>query len=165
MTMCLSNETLVVVRLGDASPDDTRHATDCALCASRLASMRTDLARIDAILAVAPPRRVARPARGSIAVRLAPFAVAAAAALVLLVARGEHPVGAPAHAPVSVAAVADEVSGAFAPVDDDDGDDTDENDDDGSDDDTTWAASTCALDEPFIGIGCDNGVQLTALAW
>lgn len=169
MTMCLSSEVLMAVRLGEASPDESRHATDCALCAGRLASMRTDLARIDAILAV-PARRIVRPARASIVVRTAPFAMAAAVALVLVVARRDHPVDAPLRAPAKVAAVGDvaeDISGTFATVDDD-GDDTDDNDDDGGDDgtdETTWAASTCALDEPFIGVGCDNGVQLTALSW
>jgi hypothetical protein len=164
MTMCLSNEILLAVRLGEASPDDTRHAGECALCAGRLASMQTDLARIDAILAT-PPAQVARPVRASIAIRLAPFVVAAAAALVLLVARGDRPVVAPTQAAaVNTASVADEVSGAFEHVDDDEGDGTDDNDDDDTDE-ASWTVSTCTLDEPFIGVGCDNGVQLTALDW
>lgn len=169
MTMCLSNETLMAIRLGEASPGDIRHATDCTLCGGRLAALRADLARIDVILAAPPAARVARPVRRSIAFRLVPFAVAAAAALVLLVSRGDRPVVAPAHAPSAVAVATDTVedtSGMFASVVDDDGDGGDDgNDDDGNDDDATWAASTCALDEPFIGVGCDNGVQLTALSW
>jgi hypothetical protein len=169
MTMCLSNETLLAVRLGEALPAAAAHAGECALCAGRLTSMQADLARIDAILAP-PPSRVAPPLRTSIAIRLAPLMVAAAAALVLFVARGDRSAVAPAPATiVNVASIAHEMSGAFEHVDDEgDGDDTDDGDGDGNDDNTdeaSWTVSTCALDEPFIGVGCDNGVQLTVLDW
>jgi hypothetical protein len=170
MTMCLSDETLLAVRLGEASPDDDRHAAACVLCAGRLASLRADLARIDAILA-SPRRAVVGRARAPIAIRLAPFVVAAAAALLLVVARSDAPAPAPARSDqTDVAGLVDEVSAAFEPVDDDGGDDNENdndngNDDDGDTDEASWAVSTCTLDEPFIGVGCDSGVQLTALTW
>lgn len=133
------------------------------LCARRLAHLRADLARIDAILALPPPPPVRPDPAGSFPLTtprwVAPLATAAMVALVVAT-RVSLPTT-PTASDADVAAVLADVNAVFAT-----------NDDDSSTDDTPGAIdvafgarSTCRLDEPFIGIDCtDEGVTLAALS-
>ena len=152
-TMCLQDDALLAIRLGEAPAADERHAATCPLCARRLGTLRADLARIDAHLALPPPRtRRERPLR---ALAWVPLALAAAAglAVVLLRPHADVPTPAAAYDPdvvvflgdVANALDADEQSRAdppLAPVDL-----------------ALGGRSTGGLDESFIGVGCDDGMQ------
>lgn len=162
-TMCLSDETLLAVQTGDGAPDDVRHAGGCVLCARRLTHLRADLARIDAILALPPPPPVRLDHAGGFQLPtprwLAPLAAAAMVALVVAT-RMSLPTT-PAASDADVAAVLADVNAVFATSDDDSRTD----DTPGAIDVAFGARSTCRLDEPFIGIDCnDEGVTLAALS-
>jgi hypothetical protein len=162
--MCLGDDALLTVFLGEASAADARHAASCPLCAWRLQGLRADLARIERHLASPPPALRAHTRRAS---AWAPLAAVAAVgvALLLLVVRPsvEPPVGAGddtdvvafvgevTEALIADAAAAEEYEygGAYGSAT--------------SVDLALGGRSTCGLDEPFIGLGCDNGVQLAAL--
>ena len=161
-TMCLRDDALLAVSLGEAPAADARHAASCPLCTWRLQGLREDLARIEAHLAAAPPPVRAPVARGFAWV---PLATLAAAGLALLLLRpSPEPPTATSEDP-DVVAFLGEVTEALAP----DGVYGDEDEYGGVDTSATsvdlalGGRSTCGLDEPFIGLGCDNGVQLVAL--
>ena len=176
-TMCLQDDALLAVHLGEAPAADVRHLGDCPLCMRRLGKLRADLARIDTHLAApAPPARRGRPLR---ALAWAPLAVAVAAglALVLLRPHPEAPTATAADDPDIVVFLGD-VAAALDPVDGNGGaEDAREPLDALGDPDVQGRADTPAmpvalalgarstggLDESFIGVGCDNGMQVAAV--
>lgn len=149
---CLDEAGLLRVQLDDASADERTHADACPTCTRALASLATDLGRIDAVVrAGVAIRRVPRPMR----VRLVP--VAAMAVLVLAVVLGRHAVIPRHEAADDTLAVLDDVDTAVATYDvaglfDDQADDDDS------------ARSTCTWGEPFLGMGCDES-PATLIAW
>ena len=164
MTTCLSEESLLGVHLGEAPAGAVRHAACCPRCARHLAALRGDLARIDALLRV-PPLPVRR--RVSMALRVAPILATAAVLLLVVVARWPAP--ATRQAERDVVALVDDISSALAPAGADDAPADVAPaiwlDDDDGDEDDAGGRSTCSLDEPFLGVECDNNVQLATLGW
>ena len=163
-TMCLRDDALLAVSLGEAPAADARHAASCPLCTWRLKGLRGDLARIEAHLATAPPPVGAPVARAFAWTPLAAVAAAGLALLLLLLRpSAEPPMG--ASDDTDVVAFLSEVTDALTP----DGASGDEYEYGGAYTSATsvdlalGGRSTCGLDEPFIGLGCDNGVQLVAL--
>jgi hypothetical protein len=140
---CLDDDALLAIEFADAPPGHVRHAAACMRCAGHLRQLDADLARIDAHLATAPP--ACRPARAILVLPLA----AAAAALVLTLAVLRHgPTPSPGDA--QVLAFLDAVDDAVAEAEPGDTASA-----------TSFAGdvafrSTCGLDEPFIGVGCDD---------
>jgi len=175
-TPCLQDDVLLTVHLGDAPPADVRHAETCPQCRRRLAALREDLARIDAVLSLPPPAvRHERSLRG---LAWVPLALAMAAGLVLVLARphGQVPEAAAAYDPDVVVFLGD-VADALDPLDGYDGEDTlDPLDTLGDADvqgriDTPATPTDLALgrrstfgpDESFIRVGCDSGRQRAAV--
>ena len=171
-TMCLQDDALLAIHLGEAPAADERHAATCPLCARRLGTLRADLARIDAHLALPPPRtRRERPLR---ALAWVPLALAAAAglAVVLLRPHAEVPTPAAAYDPDVVVFLGD-VANALDPLDGYGGaedaleplDALDADEQSRADpplapvDLALGGRSTGGLDESFIGVGCDDGMQ------
>ncbi|TMA69626.1 MAG: hypothetical protein E6J68_01270 [Deltaproteobacteria bacterium] len=172
-TMCLQDDALLAIHLGEAPAADVRHAAICPLCTGRLGTLRADLARIDAHLALPPPP--ARRERSLRALAWVPLTLAAAAglALVLLRPHAEAPTPPAAYNP-EVVVFLDDLADALDPVDGYSGaEDTLEPLDATGDADVQGRANTAAapvglalgggstrgLDESFIGVGCDNGIQ------
>jgi hypothetical protein len=143
MMTCLDDDALLAVGFADAPPAHVRHAAACMRCAGRLRQLDADLTRIDAHLATAPPPP--RPAR---AVLLLPLA-AAAATFVLTLAVLHHGPASPTG-DAQVVAFLDAVDDAVA--------ETDPADTAAATSSATDVVfrSTCGLDEPFIGVGCDD---------
>ena len=141
---CLSEQRLLELHMGDGTDADRRHAAGCAECQTRLRALARDLGRIDTVLGEAPPRRV--PSRGR-ALRIAPLAVGAVLALVVMLARVPQ-----THVESSdddTLALADEVSDALT-LDDESAD--------------TSTESTCVWGDPLLGVGCDEP-GATQIAW
>jgi len=172
-TMCLQDDALLAIHLGEAPAADVRHAAICPLCTGRLGTLRADLARIDAHLALPPPP--ARRERSLRALAWVPLTLAAAAglALVLLRPHAEAPTPPAAYNP-EVVVFLDDLADALDPVDGYSGaEDTLEPHDATGDADVQGRANTAAApvgleldgrstrgrDESFIGVGCDNGIQ------
>lgn len=133
---CLSEQRLLELHMGDGTDADRRHAAGCARCQTRLRVLARDLGRIDTVLGEAPPRHI--PSRGR-AWRLAPLAVGAVLALVVMLARVQQ-----THVGSSdddTLALADEVSDALT-LDDEPADASTE--------------STCVWGDPLLGVGCEE---------
>jgi hypothetical protein len=162
MTDCPSDAVLLDVHLDESGADEMRHVAGCPRCARRLALLRADLAEIDAILATTDPPR--RRARLSLALRLAPLAaVALVAVLLSLHDSAPGPTPAPGNAE-AVAFLAD-VSAALAPPNPLAGVERERDPFPSGVELVLDARSTCALDDPFMGTGCQDGVQLPAEEW
>jgi hypothetical protein len=160
MRDCPTDAALLAVHLGESPAGDARHVAGCASCTRRLALLRADLAEIEAILATtAPParRRRLRP----VALGLAPLAVVAVVALLLLAVRTPTPTSAPAPGNAEVVSFLDDVSAALAPTDPFAGVERDGDPAPSGVELVLDARSTCTLDDPFIGTGCQDGAQLT----
>jgi hypothetical protein len=153
--LCLADEEVLAVHHGEASPGITRHANECLACARRLALLRGDLERIDEILALPPSRMEPR----RLVLRL-PLA-AAAAAVVLLVGgvwwRGES------RGPVrstngEEAIFLDDLSALLSPPAGYGIGDAYVNAPQAPSaiDVALGGRSTCGVDEPFLGVGCDD---------
>lgn len=163
---CLSDDALVAVHFGDGPEIDARHATACLGCARRLAALRADLGRIRTVLATAPPRR--RAARVPLAM-FVPLVVAAAAALLVFVwtTRASRELAALSTiATGDEASFLDDVALALSPAATDEQADTDASAE--SEPSALEIAlgdeSTCDVDEPFWGVGCnDDDTRLAAL--
>jgi hypothetical protein len=169
-TMCLQDDALLAIHLGEAPAADVRHAAICPLCTARLGTLRAELARIDTHLALPPPP--ARRERSLRALAWVPLTLAAAAglALVLLRPHAEAPTPASAYNP-DVVVFLDDLADALDPFDG--AEDALEPSDALGDADLQGRAgpsgapvglalggrSTYGLDESFIGVGCDDGMQ------
>ena len=139
-----SDAALLALHHGEATTADRTHVVSCATCALRRVALARDLDRIATLLAL-PVRTVRRP-RWLPAWLAAPL-VAAAAAWLLMLAPVRAPAPDPGAAPTGVATMVQEVADAVF--------DTDPAwADDGTARTEEQYASTCALDEPFFGLGC-----------
>jgi len=119
-TLCLDDEALLALHLGEAPAADVRHLRDCPQCMRRLGKLRADLAQIDAHLA-APPPRVPR-TRSPRALVWAPLGLAATAALAVVLLR-PHDAAPPAPATYDpeVIGFLGDVEDALDPLDEYDG--------------------------------------------
>ena len=172
-TMCLEDDALLAIHVGEAPAADVRHAAICPRCTGRLGTLREDLARIDAHLALPPPPARRERTLGGLAWVPLTLAVAAGLALVLLRPHAEAPTPAAAYNP-DVVAFLDDVADALDPLDGYEGaEDALEPLDALGDPDVQGRANTSAapvglalggrstgrLAESFIGVGCDNTMQ------
>ena len=144
---CLTEERLLDVHVGDATPDDRRHLAACTGCAERLAALARDTSRMSAVLRGVPPTR--RRATRAWAWAWAPVAAAAMVALAI----GLSPNPASLH-DVDPLTLADELASLF---------DVETLDDDAAET-TTTAASTCPWGDPLLEVGCDEPTVMQ-IAW
>ena len=144
---CLTDERLLDVHLGDATPDDRHHLAGCPGCAERLAALARDASRMSAVLRGVPPTRRRRATR---AWMWAP----AVAAAVLALAIGLSPNPASLHE-VDPLVLAEELASLF---------EVETHLDDDATDATTTAASTCPWGDPLLEVGCDEPTVMQ-IAW
>jgi len=171
-TTCLQDDVLLAIHLGDAPSADVRHAATCPLCRQRLAALREDLTRIDALLALPPP--AASRERSLRALAWVPLALAMAAGLALVLMRPhtDAPSTGASYDPDVVVFLGD-VADALDPLNGYDAEDTLEPLDTLGDADVQGRIDTSAtptdlalggrstfgLAESFIRVGCDSGTQ------
>ena len=167
-TVCLQDDALLAVYLGEAPAADARHATTCPRCTGRLGTLRDDLARIDRHLALPPPPAHSERSLGAFA--WVPFALAAAAVLAVVLLRPHADVPTPAapYDPDVVVFLGD-VANALDPLNGGADDALEPLDALGEADEQSRAdppvapirlalggRSTHGLDESFIGVGCTD---------